>query len=52
MLHAGDDVLVSGHRETGSRVPEPFGHDLHRNPGLEQQGGVGVAEVVLIPTSG
>lgn len=46
VLHAGDDVLVGGHRESGGGVPEAFGDDLDRHAGLEEQGGVGVAEVV------
>jgi hypothetical protein len=46
VLHAGDDVLVGGHGEPGGGVPEPFGDDLDQHASLEEQGGVGVAEVV------
>lgn len=35
VLHAGDDVLVGGHREAEGGVPEPFGNDFHRDPGFE-----------------
>ena len=46
LLHAGQDVLVGRHREPGCRVSEAFAHDLDRDAGFEEQGGVGVAEVV------
>lgn len=46
MLHAGDDVLVGGHRESGGGVAESFGDDFDGDAGFEEQGGVGVAEVV------
>ena len=38
--------MVGGHGESGGGVPEAFGDDLDRCAGLEEQGGVGVAEVV------
>ena len=45
-MHAGQDVLVGRHGEARVGVAEPFADDLDRHPLLEQQGGVGVAEVV------
>ena len=45
-LHAGEDVLVDGHGEGGAGVAEAFADDLHGDVGLEQDRGVGVAEVV------
>lgn len=49
-LHAGDDVLVHGHGEGGAAVAEAFADDLHVDAGLEQDRGMGVAEVVVMPT--
>ena len=46
VLHAGDDVLVGGHGESGGGVAESFGDDVDGDAGFEEQGGVGVAEVV------
>jgi len=46
VLHAGQDVLVGHHRERRIGVTEPFGHDLDRHSVPQQQGGVGVSEVV------
>jgi hypothetical protein len=51
VLHAGDDVLVGGHRESWGGVAEPFGDDFDGDACFEEQGGVGVAEVVE-PDSG
>lgn len=45
-LHAGGDVLVDGHGEGGAAVTEALADDLHVNAGLEQDRGVGVAEVL------
>lgn len=45
-MHAGQDVLVGGHGEGGGGVSEAFGDDLDGDAGFEEQGGVGVAEVV------
>jgi len=39
-------VLVGGHRERGVGVSEPFGDDLDQLAVFDQQGGVGVAEIV------
>jgi hypothetical protein len=39
-------VLVDGERDRGARVAQALGDDLHRHAVGEQQGGVGVAEVV------
>lgn len=46
VLHAGKDVLVGHHRDRRVGVTEPFGHDLDGHAVSQQQGGVGVAEVV------
>ena len=45
-LHAGQDVLVHGHREGRAGVAEAFADDLHGDAGLQQDRGVGVAQVV------
>lgn len=45
-LHAWEHVLVGGHREPGGGVAEAFGDDLDGHAGFEEEGGVGVAEVV------
>ena len=45
-LHPGEDVLVHGHRERWTGVTEAFADDLERDAGLQQQGGMGVAQVV------
>jgi hypothetical protein len=50
-LHSGDDVLVGGHGERRVGVAESFGDDLDRYSVSQQQAGVGVAQVVLMPTS-
>jgi hypothetical protein len=50
-VHGGQHmgVDVQGHADLG--VAESLGHDLDRHAGLQEQGGVGVAQVVLMPTS-
>jgi hypothetical protein len=45
-LHAGEDVLVDGHGEGGAAVAEAFADDLHGYAGVQQDAGVGVAQVV------
>ena len=45
-LHAGQQVLVGLHRERDVGVSEPLGHDLDRDPVLDQQAAVGVPQVV------
>ena len=45
-LHAGQDVLVGGDRERRGGMAEPFTDHFEWNTGFEEQGGVGVAEVV------
>ena len=50
-LHAGQDVLVGVDGERWVGVTESLGHDLHRYTGGDEQGAVGVADVVFIPTS-
>jgi len=45
-LHARQHVLIRRHREAWCGVPESFADDLDRDAGFEQQGGVGVAQVV------
>ena len=45
-LHAGDHVGVLLERERRRLVAQPLADDLHRNAGLEGQGGVRVSEVV------
>jgi hypothetical protein len=45
-LHAGEDVLADAHRERDVRVGEALADDLHGHARLEQERGVGVAEVV------
>ena len=45
-LHAGEHVLVGLDGEHGAGVSEPFGHDLGGDSGGDEQGAVGVAEVV------
>jgi len=39
-------MLVDGHREGGAAVAEALADDLHRYAGLEQDRGVGIAQVV------
>lgn len=46
----GVDIHVLGERD--SRMPEAFRHDLWLDACCEAECGVGVAEVVVIPTSG
>jgi len=43
---AGQDVLVGGHGEAVVGVTEAFGDDLDGDAGGDEQGGVGVAQVV------
>ena len=45
-LHAGEDVLVGLDGEGDVGVTEPFADHLHRDEVLDEQGAVGVAEVV------
>ena len=45
-LHAGQHVLVDGHRERRRRMPEAFADDFQRDAVLQHQPGVGVAQVV------
>ena len=44
--HAGQDVLVGGHGEAGVGVTEAFGDDLDRDAGADEEGGVGVSQVM------
>jgi hypothetical protein len=39
-------VLVAGHGEGGAAVAEAFADDLHGYAGVQQDAGVGVAQVV------
>ena len=45
-LHTGENVLVDGHGERRAAVAEAFADDLHRDVRLQQDRGVGVAEIV------
>src|SRR4051812_21647723 len=45
-LHARQHMLIRRHREPRRRVSEALADDLDRYAGLEEQRGVGVAEVV------
>jgi hypothetical protein len=45
-LHAGQDVLVGLDGEGRAGVTEPFADDLDRYAGGDEQGAVGVAQVV------
>ncbi len=45
-LHAGEDMLVDGHRERRAAVAQAFTDDLHRDVRLQEDRGVVVAEVV------
>ena len=49
--HAGDEVFVGGHRESGVGVTESFGHDFDWCPGGDEEAGVRMAEVVIMPMS-
>jgi hypothetical protein len=41
-LHAGEHVLVDGHREGWAAVAEAFADDFHGDAGLQENRGVGV----------
>lgn len=45
-LHHGEDVLVGVDGERRVGMTQALGDHLHRNPGLDQQGAVSVADVV------
>ena len=45
-LHAGQDVLIDGHRGRGRAEAESLAHDLDRDTGFQPQAGVAVAVVV------
>jgi hypothetical protein len=45
-LHAGEHVLVGLDGEGRGRVAEAFADDLDRDTGVDEQGRLGVAEVV------
>ncbi len=46
LVHAREDVLAGHHRERRVGVTEALGHHVDRHPVSQEQGGVGVAEVV------
>ena len=50
-LHPGQEVLVGLDRVSDVGVPEPLAHDLHGHSLLDEQAPVGVAQVMLVPTS-